>query len=263
MLPAPLDEAITANGVTLQVRRWGGRGPWLVLLTGLGSAADTFDDFAVGFIDCFRVVGITRRGQPPSACPASGYELATLVADVVAVLDALHVESAHVAGHSLGGLEMTEMAVRHRERLLSLAFLDAGFDPASAARIQADDPIAAPDPGLPQVAAAIDRWWGQHTPDYSRIDVPTLSIYALQSEHPDNAAGPGGTRDADADAFWRSVVSPWVRAQAATFARQVPHAEVVILEHASHYLYKDARARVVEAMRAFYARLGIRCAPST
>src|SRR6266567_6188592 len=60
--------------VTLEVLDWGGRGPALVFLAGLGSTAHVFDTFAPQFTDRFHVLGITRRGfgassgsPPPSS----------------------------------------------------------------------------------------------------------------------------------------------------------------------------------------------------
>jgi pimeloyl-ACP methyl ester carboxylesterase len=41
---------------------WGGTGPPLVFLAGLGNTAHVFDHFAHQFTDRFRVLGVTRRG---------------------------------------------------------------------------------------------------------------------------------------------------------------------------------------------------------
>lgn len=49
-------------GVSLEVLDWGGQGPNMVLLTGLGDNAHVYDDFANQFTDRFHVYGITRRG---------------------------------------------------------------------------------------------------------------------------------------------------------------------------------------------------------
>jgi pimeloyl-ACP methyl ester carboxylesterase len=55
----------------LRYADWGGTGPWLVFLTPAGGSLDEqFGILAPQFVDRFRVVGLTRRGQPPSAVPA-------------------------------------------------------------------------------------------------------------------------------------------------------------------------------------------------
>ena len=59
-------------GVALHYVNWGGTGPVLVFLTGLGDSARAFDSLAPRFTDRARVLGLTRRGQGQSDAPASG-----------------------------------------------------------------------------------------------------------------------------------------------------------------------------------------------
>ena len=54
-----------APGIELEVIDWGGSGPAIVLLTGLGDNAHVYDRFAFQFTDHFRVIGITRREYLP------------------------------------------------------------------------------------------------------------------------------------------------------------------------------------------------------
>src|SRR5688572_14004953 len=64
-----------APGVELEVLDWGGLGKAMVLLTGGGDNAHVYDQFAHQFTDYFRVIGITRRGYPPSSQPRTGYDI--------------------------------------------------------------------------------------------------------------------------------------------------------------------------------------------
>ena len=73
-------------GVTLEVLDWGGAGPAMVLLAGLGDNAHVFDAFARHFTDRFRVIGITRRGFGRSSQPAHGYDLDTRARDDAAAI---------------------------------------------------------------------------------------------------------------------------------------------------------------------------------
>src|SRR5687767_4596159 len=85
---------VEASGIRLHYLDWGGQGEPVVFLTGFGTPAHTFNDLAVGLRDRFHVYALTRRGFPPSQTPASGYELATLVADIMAFLDAKKLQRA-------------------------------------------------------------------------------------------------------------------------------------------------------------------------
>jgi hypothetical protein len=67
-LSVTVDEA-----VSLEVLDWGGTGPPLVLLAGLGHTAHIFDALAPKLTDFFRVYAITRRGFGSSTHASSGY----------------------------------------------------------------------------------------------------------------------------------------------------------------------------------------------
>jgi pimeloyl-ACP methyl ester carboxylesterase len=79
-------------------------------LTGCGTTAHTFDDFARRFTDRFHVVSYTRRGTNPSERSATGYDLATLSSDMGGFLDVLGFDRVHLVGHSFAGVEMTQFA---------------------------------------------------------------------------------------------------------------------------------------------------------
>jgi hypothetical protein len=82
-----------APGVNLEVLDWGGSGEAMVLLTGLGDTAHVYDQFAFQFTDYFHVIGITRRGYPPSSISQYGYDISTRIADDVLILLASTVPS--------------------------------------------------------------------------------------------------------------------------------------------------------------------------
>jgi non-heme chloroperoxidase len=56
-------------GVRLEILDWGGSGPPLVLLAGLGNSAHVFDGFAPKLTASNHVYGITRRGFGASSAP--------------------------------------------------------------------------------------------------------------------------------------------------------------------------------------------------
>jgi len=116
-----------AQGVSLEVLDWGGTGKPLVLLAGFGNSAHVFDDFATKLTRDYHVYGITRRGFGASSMPTERFGSNRLGDDVLAVLDALAIERPVLAGHSLGGLELSSIATRYPERVAGLIYLDAGY----------------------------------------------------------------------------------------------------------------------------------------
>lgn len=113
--------------VKLEVLDWGGSGRALVFIPGLGNTAHIFDQFAPKFTGRYHVYGITRRGFGSSSAPASGYSADRLGDDVLAVLDSLKIAKPVLAGHSLGGEELSSVGSRHPERVAGLIYLDAGY----------------------------------------------------------------------------------------------------------------------------------------
>jgi non-heme chloroperoxidase len=75
----------------------------------------------------YHVYGITRRGFGASSAPVSGYSADRLGDDVLAVLDSLKLTKPVLAGHSLGGEELSSVGSRHPEKVAGLIYLDAGY----------------------------------------------------------------------------------------------------------------------------------------
>lgn len=123
----------TVDGVGIEYVDWGGRGTALVFLPGFGNSAHVFGTFAPRFTDRHRVVAVTRVGFGGSDAPERDvYTLEARVAQLRGVLDALGIQRAVLAGHSLAGDEITEFARRHPERTAGLVYLDAALDHAEA-----------------------------------------------------------------------------------------------------------------------------------
>jgi pimeloyl-ACP methyl ester carboxylesterase len=97
--------------------------PTLVLVNGLGSQCI---NYAVEWCELFvaegyRVVRFDNRDIGLSSkLDGVAYVLADMADDVVAVLDAIGVEKAHVLGLSMGGMIVQRLAIDHPERLLTI-----------------------------------------------------------------------------------------------------------------------------------------------
>lgn len=159
-----------APGVTLEVLDWGGEGPPLVFLSGLQDVAHGFDDFAPRFVDHFHVLAITRRGYGASSRTPAGYDVATRLADLRAVLDSLALPRVSLVGHSMAGDELTAFAASYPDRVTRLIYLDAIYDhstlgPVFAAALP-PPPLTPADSASPAALQAYDlRNFGQHIPE--------------------------------------------------------------------------------------------------
>jgi len=121
--PHTIQMVSVEKGVSLEVLDWGGTGRPLVLLTGLGDTAHVFDEFASKLTASYHVYGITRRGRGASSAPepnATSYTASRLGEDVLAVIDALHLNKPVIAGHSIAGEELSYIGSHHPEKVAAL-----------------------------------------------------------------------------------------------------------------------------------------------
>lgn len=118
---------VNVNGICLHYLDWGGFGPTLLFLSGMGCNAHIFDRFAPRFTDQFHVLALTRRGHGESDHPESGYDIGTLTGDIFLFLDKLKIGRVILAGHSMAGVELSHFAASNPERLQGLIYLDAAF----------------------------------------------------------------------------------------------------------------------------------------
>jgi pimeloyl-ACP methyl ester carboxylesterase len=140
-LSNPKSDFVTVNGVRLHYLDWGGEGPTLIFLTGMGSSAYIFNKFAPRFNDKFHVLALTRRGQGDSDYPETGYDADTLTEDIRQFMDRLKVEKAILVGHSLAGVELTHFAATYPTRVEKLIYLDALDDRRGETAIMEQNPL--------------------------------------------------------------------------------------------------------------------------
>ncbi|MCE9593270.1 MAG: alpha/beta hydrolase [Planctomycetes bacterium] len=100
-----------------------GAGRAVLWIQGVGVHGDGWRPQVDELAARFRCVTFDHRGLGSSDAPRGALTVASLAADALAVLDAERIESAHVVGHSLGGLVAQELALGARTRVKSLALL--------------------------------------------------------------------------------------------------------------------------------------------
>lgn len=137
--------------------------PVVVLSNSLGSTTSMWDAQADELAEHFRVVRYDTRGHGGSPVPQGPYDIDDLADDVVALLDTLGVEKAHVVGLSLGGMTGMRLAARNPDRVDRLVVLCTGarLEPSSAwhdraATVRANGSTAVAE-------AVVARWY---TPEF-------------------------------------------------------------------------------------------------
>jgi pimeloyl-ACP methyl ester carboxylesterase len=248
----PEDRFVTANGVRLHYLDWGGDGETLLFLTPLGGdLREQFSALAPQFTDKFRVLGLTRRGQEPSEKPESGYDIDTLVGDIIGFLDAMRVAQAHLSGHSVAGAEMTRLAGTHPARVSKLVYLDATADYKLQAEMAAEAGFGPPPD---HAMAAILQAVALRHPEYERVKAPALNITVVFD-------GPIPVRPEDDEAYKRFVKLAGDRDVVGTQLKQfesgVARGETLILRNTTHggFIHEADQQKIfMPAMREFLLR---------
>ena len=153
------DSFCTVNGVRLHYIDWGGRGPAIILLTGLGDSARIFDDLAPRLARHHRVLALTRRGYGLSDHAQTDYSNTALVGDVRGLMDALSIAKASFVGHSIAGGELSTLGAHFPGRVDRLVYLDAAYDRTRALELTEKVP-ATPGPSAADRASidSLARW---------------------------------------------------------------------------------------------------------
>jgi 3-oxoadipate enol-lactonase len=145
--------------------------PVVVLSNSLGATRGMWDLQVPALAERYRVVTYDTRGHGQSPAPAGPYTADDLVDDLVALLDEIGAERAHVAGLSLGGMTAMRLAVREPQRVDRLALLCTSAKPDPQPFL--DRAVAVRSRGTAPLAPAVAARW--LTPDYA-------------AEHPDLVA---------------------------------------------------------------------------
>ena len=95
--------------------------PPLLLIMGLALSSRAWDRLPERLSDRFYVIVFDNRGTGRSARRGRAYRMRDLADDATAVVEALGLPSANVFGISMGGMVAQELALRHPERVRSLA----------------------------------------------------------------------------------------------------------------------------------------------
>ena len=176
----------------------------------------------------YRAIVIDSRGHGRSTRDARPYTYELMASDVLAVMDALHVERAAIVGWSDGACIALILADKAPARTAGVFFFACNMDPSGVKEFK-------PSPIL-------DRCFGRHTRDYAELSATpdafrtfVEDVGLMQRTQPNYSADdlariavPVVVVQGEHDEFIK-------RDHAEYLARSIPNAEFVLLDSVSHF----------------------------
>src|SRR5262249_61829176 len=102
------------------------RAPGRVLRRSRATTLSMWDEQAAAMKNSFRVLRYDQRGDGGTDALAARYTFDLLIADVIALFDALSIKRAHFGGLSMGGATALGLALRHPDRIDRAIICDSG-----------------------------------------------------------------------------------------------------------------------------------------
>jgi pimeloyl-ACP methyl ester carboxylesterase len=134
-LSTTMPKISAADGTKLYVEEVGAGTP-VVFVHEYAGDYRSFEPQLRHFCRQYRCVTFSQRGYPPSDVPRDGARYSQEIArdDVIAVMDALAIDKAHVVGHSMGAYTALHVGIKYPRRCRSVTAAGCGWgssaDPA-------------------------------------------------------------------------------------------------------------------------------------
>ena len=143
-----------------------GRGEPIILLHGLGMQASVWSPQIDLLQSDYDVVTFDMLGHGNSSLPPADAVLSDYSDQLLSLMDALNIASAHLAGHSMGALISLEFALAHPARVRSVAALNGVYrrTPAQQAAVAQRAAILEAGNGPTSPDDTLARWFGDPVP---------------------------------------------------------------------------------------------------
>lgn len=115
---------VKSNGITIHYEERGSGEP-LILIMGLGAPGSRWEEHAACYEQHFRCILMDNRGAGGSDKPDGPYTTKMMADDTAGLMQALGIETARVAGLSMGSAIAQELALAYPEKVHSLLLISS------------------------------------------------------------------------------------------------------------------------------------------
>ncbi|MEP7188789.1 MAG: alpha/beta hydrolase [Roseiflexaceae bacterium] len=244
-LPVTADHGyVEHDGARIWYATYGSGSPVILLHGGLGHSGNWGYQVPTLIGSGYRAIVIDSRGHGRSTRDERPYTYELLASDVLAVMDALHLEQAGLVGWSDGACTALVLASNAPKRVASVFFFACNMDPSGTKDIE--------------FTPTLKRCFGRHVQDYAQLSVTpdqfdafSDAVGLMQKTQPNYSAHdlavigvPVAIAQAEYDEFIRPEHAEYL-------AQSIPHAELVTLHGVSHFAPLQRPEQFNHAMLAF------------
>jgi pimeloyl-ACP methyl ester carboxylesterase len=240
---------VNHDGARIWYAAYGAGFPVVLLHGGLGHSGNWGYQLPA-LVGCgYRVVLIDSRGHGRSTRDSRPFMYELMASDVLAVMDALHLEKSAFVGWSDGACIALILAIKAPARVAGVFFFGCNMDPSGAKEIT-------------QTAPILDRCLGRHAKDYAELSATpdqfkafAAAVGQMMKTQPNYSA-----RDmADIHlpvAIVQSEHDEFIKPEHAEYlARSIPGAELIFLPGVSHFAPLQRPEQFNSVMRAFLGKV--------
>ncbi|HWI53806.1 MAG TPA: alpha/beta hydrolase [Symbiobacteriaceae bacterium] len=220
----------------------------ILLHGGLGHAGNWGHQVPALIRSGYHAVLIDSRGHGRSTRDERPYTYELMASDVLAVMDALHLEKVALVGWSDGAVIALILAMHAPRRVAGVFFFACNMDPSGVKQITEPNPI-------------ISRCFGRHAKDYASLSATPDQFEAfagavgLMMETQPNYSAQDLAQISVPVAIVHSEHDEFIRREHAEYlARSIPNAALISLHGVSHFAPLQRPAQFNSAVLAFLGK---------
>ena len=244
-LPVADDQGyVERDGARIWYATYGSGAPVILLHGGLGHSGNWGYQVPALAGSGYRVIVMDSRGHGRSTRDAQPFSYELMASDVLAVMDALHLEKASLVGWSDGACTALVLAAKAPARIAGVFFFGCNMDPSGVKPFEA--------------TPTLNRCFARHAKDYAQLSATPEhfkdfvdAVTRMQQTQP-NYSAEDLSRISVPVAIVQSEHDEFIKREHAEYlARSIPNAELVVLDGVSHFAPLQRPEQFNGAMLAF------------
>lgn len=229
-LPVTSDQGyVEHEGARIWYSTYGSGSPVILLHGGLGHSGNWGYQVSALVSSGYRAVLIDSRGHGRSTRDARTYTYERMASDVLATMDALHLEKPALVGWSDGACIALILAAKAPTRIAGVFFFACNMDPSGVKEMIESSQI-------------VDRCFGRHAKDYSQLSATPdqfkafVEAVSLMMKTQPNYSAHDLAQISVPVVIVQSEQDEFIKRDHAEYlARSIPNAELVVLNGVSHF----------------------------